>query len=94
MAKECGTHDRVKVLLLGLPSDVMEGTMKITRGPYSANVDAIQVAGRRQAEYHVVISRHGTPVYEQLEDDFEGAMRVAQAYIDWRLDGHTDTYKS
>ena len=65
--------------------------MNITRGPFSANVDPIYVAGRRQGEYQVVVSRYGTPLYAQLESDFEEALRLAKAYVDWELDNYTDT---
>jgi hypothetical protein len=63
--------------------------MNITRGPYSANVDPIYLAAKHRAEYQVVISRYGTPVYQQMEDELEEAMRVAKAYIDWQLDKDT-----
>ena len=65
--------------------------MNITRGPYSADVDPVSIGRRHRTEYKVVVSRYGTPVYEQLEDDFEEAMRVAKAYIDWQVEKHTDT---
>lgn len=35
-------------------------------------------------------TRYGAPVYEQVEDNFEEAIRVVRAYIDWQLDNHTD----
>jgi len=66
-------------------------TMNITRGPFSANVEPIYVAGRRQGEFQVVVSRYGTPLYERLEGDFEEALRLAKAYVDWELDNYTDT---
>ena len=65
--------------------------INITRGPFSADVDPICVAGRRKGEYHVVVSLYGTPLYEQLESDFEEALRLAKAYVDWELDNYTDT---
>jgi len=64
--------------------------MNITRGPYSVNVDPIRIIGRPGAEYQVVVSRYGHPVYEHLEHDFLDAMRLAQAYIDWEVENHSD----
>lgn len=64
--------------------------MTITRGPYSANIDPVYIAGRRQIEYQVVVCRYRTPVYVQSEDDFEEAMRVAKAYVEWESDQYTD----
>jgi hypothetical protein len=64
--------------------------MNMSRWPYSADVDPIDVTGSRQGEFQIVESRYGTPIYEQLEDDFEEAMRVAKAYIDWEVDRQTD----
>jgi hypothetical protein len=37
------------------------GTMNITRGPYSANVDPIYLEAKHRAEYQVVISRTEHP---------------------------------
>jgi hypothetical protein len=64
--------------------------MKITRGPFSADVNPIHIAGETQPGYQVAGSRYGIPVYEQLESDFEEAMRIAHAYVDWQLGHHTD----
>jgi hypothetical protein len=65
--------------------------VNITRGPYSANIDPICIAGRYQAEFEIVVSRYGMPLYHQLESDFEEAMRVAKAYIDWEVANYTDS---
>jgi uncharacterized Zn finger protein len=65
--------------------------MNITRGPYSANVDPTHAVGRQQSEFQVIVSKYGMPIYKHVEMDFEEAVRVAKAYIDWELDKETDT---
>jgi hypothetical protein len=69
------------------PKDIVN--MNITRGPYSANVAPIPL-GKRGIGFQVVVCRYGTPLYEHSESDFEEAIRVAKAYIEWELDNHTD----
>lgn len=66
-------------------------TVNITRGPFTANVGSVRVFGKQQTEFQILVSRYGTLVYEQLENDFEEAVRVAEAYINWELDQQTDT---
>jgi hypothetical protein len=63
--------------------------MNITRGHYSAEIDPIHIVGRKHAEYRVVVSRYGMPVYDNCEVELQEAMRVAKAYIDWELDNRT-----
>jgi hypothetical protein len=65
--------------------------MNITRGPYSADVGPVYIGGRRRTEFQIIVSRYGMPVYEQMEYDFEEAMRVAGAYIEWQLEQHADS---
>jgi hypothetical protein len=64
--------------------------MNISFGPYSADVDPIVVAGKRPLGYHVAVSRSGTLLYEQLEQDWEEAVQVALAYINWELDHYAE----
>jgi len=64
--------------------------MNVSYGPYSASVDQVFVAGIGHSQYHIVLSRYGTPLYEQIEVDFEEAIRVANAYIEWELAHQTD----
>jgi hypothetical protein len=82
---------RAYLVLLLANANGIETTMVINRRPYSANIDLIRMAGRGPAGYQVVVSRYGIPLYGHLEIDFEEAMRVANAYIDWELKHHTDT---
>lgn len=39
----------------------------------------------------MVVFLHGTRAYEQVERDFEEAVRVANAYIEWRMKQYTDS---
>ena len=65
--------------------------MLITRGPYAANVNPLPLGSGRTGDYRVVVTRYGAPLYEQLEHDFEQALRVARAFVDWEWENHTDS---
>jgi len=65
--------------------------MNITRGPYSADVGPVYIGSGRRTEFRIIVSRYGIPIYEQVEHDFEEAMRVAGTYIEWQIKQHTDS---
>ena len=65
--------------------------MNITRGPYSADVGSVYTGDGRRTEFRIIVSRYGIPIYEQLEHDFEEAMRAAGEHIEWQMERHTDS---
>jgi hypothetical protein len=38
-----------------------------------------------RTEYHILVFRHGQEVYEETQNSLEEAIRLTEAYLDWRI---------